>query len=63
MISTFVGLAIGYGLDSLLNTSPYLTLIFLVLGILTGFIELFRIVKKIEDREERTEDRNEGPRT
>jgi ATP synthase protein I len=46
VVSTFVGLAIGYGLDSLFNTSPWLTVIFLVLGIVAGFRELFRLAKK-----------------
>ena len=46
VLSTFVGLAIGYGLDSLFHTSPWLTLIFLLLGIISGFRELFRVAKK-----------------
>ena len=46
VLSTFVGLAIGYGLDSLFHTSPWLTIIFLILGIITGFRELIRIAKK-----------------
>ncbi len=46
VLSTFVGLAMGYGLDSLFNTSPWLTLIFLILGIIAGFRELFRMARK-----------------
>ena len=46
VLSTFVGLAIGYGLDSLFHSSPWLTIIFLIIGIITGFLELFRIAKK-----------------
>ena len=46
VLSTFVGLAIGYGLDSLFNTSPWLTLIFLILGIIAGFRELLRIANR-----------------
>lgn len=42
VVSTFVGLAIGYGFDKLFGTSPWLTLIFLLLGIVSGFIQLFR---------------------
>lgn len=48
VISTFVGLAIGYGLDKLLGTSPYLTFIFLIIGIISGFRELIRVAKKQE---------------
>lgn len=46
VLSTFVGLAMGYGLDSLFNTSPWLTIIFLLLGIIAGFRELFRMARK-----------------
>ena len=46
VLSTFVGLAIGYGLDKLFHSSPWLTIIFLILGIITGFRELMRIAKK-----------------
>jgi ATP synthase protein I len=49
VISTFVGLAIGYGLDKLFGTSPYLTVIFLIIGIIAGFRELIRIAKKQEE--------------
>ncbi|PKL52470.1 MAG: hypothetical protein CVV37_01120 [Nitrospira bacterium HGW-Nitrospira-1] len=46
VLSTFVGLAIGYGLDSLFHSSPWLTIIFLILGIIAGFRELLRMAKK-----------------
>jgi ATP synthase protein I len=46
VLSTFVGLAIGYGLDSLFHSSPWLTIIFLILGIIAGFRELLRLAKK-----------------
>lgn len=53
VISTFVGLAIGYFLDKFLGTKPWLTLIFLLLGIVSGFRDLIRIAinesKKDED--------------
>ncbi len=44
--ATFIGLAIGYGLDALFNTSPWLTIIFLILGIIAGFRELYRLAQK-----------------
>lgn len=49
VISTFVGLAMGYGLDRLFGTSPWLTVIFLVLGIVSGFRDLYRLAKKQGD--------------
>jgi ATP synthase protein I len=44
--ATFVGLAMGYFLDSLLGTSPWMKIVFLVLGIIAGFIGLFRFARK-----------------
>jgi ATP synthase protein I len=42
VVSTFVGFAIGWGLDKLFGTS-FIKIIFLVLGIIAGFIHLFRV--------------------
>lgn len=46
VVSTFAGFLIGYGLDSLFHTSPWLTFIFLIIGIISGFRELLRIARK-----------------
>ena len=46
VISTFVGLALGYGIDRLFNTSPWFTIIFLILGIVSGFRELVRLARR-----------------
>ncbi|MGQ9570758.1 MAG: AtpZ/AtpI family protein [Thermodesulfovibrionales bacterium] len=53
VISTFIGLAIGYALDKYvlekwigIKTFPWLTIIFLILGIVSGFRDLFRIASK-----------------
>jgi len=40
--ATAIGLAIGYGLDGWIGTSPWLTLVFTLFGIAAGFINLFR---------------------
>lgn len=45
-VSIFVGFGMGYGLDLLLGTSPWLTIIFFVFGIIAGFMELVRVVRK-----------------
>ena len=47
-----IGVAIGYFLDRFLHTSPWLTLIFLILGVIAGFRSLFSVMKTVE-REER----------
>lgn len=44
VISTVLGLWGGYVLDGWLGTSPWLTLIGLLLGIAAGFVNLFRAV-------------------
>lgn len=47
VFSTFIGLAIGYGLDKLFKvTFPWLTIIFLILGIVSGFRDLLRLARK-----------------
>ncbi|MEI8189153.1 MAG: AtpZ/AtpI family protein [candidate division NC10 bacterium] len=40
--ATAIGLAIGYGLDGWLGTSPWMTMIFTLFGIAAGFLNLFR---------------------
>lgn len=44
--SIAVGLFFGYFLDKKLGTAPWLLLIFTVLGIASGLISLFRVIKK-----------------
>ncbi len=45
--SIIVGAFIGYGLDKIFLTKPVFFIIFLVLGIITGFYSLFKTVKKL----------------
>ena len=44
----FAGYLIGYWLDKKFGTT-YLYLVFMVLGIIAGFIQIFRFLKKHED--------------
>jgi ATP synthase protein I len=46
VVATVLGLAGGYYLDGWLGTSPWLTLIGLLLGIAAGFVNLFRTVNR-----------------
>jgi ATP synthase protein I len=46
VFSTFIGLAIGLWLDRVLHTRPYLTILFLLLGIAAGFVNIFRSVRR-----------------
>ncbi len=50
VFSTFIGLAIGLLLDKLFKTSPWLTIIFLILGIVSGFRDLLRMARKQDER-------------
>ena len=45
--SIIVGALIGYGVDKIFSTKPVFFIIFLVLGIVTGFYSLFKTVKKL----------------
>jgi ATP synthase protein I len=44
--SIAVGLAIGYLFDRWFKTEPYLLLIWLVFGIISGLLNLFRGIRK-----------------
>jgi ATP synthase protein I len=45
--SIAVGLFMGYFLDKLLGTDPWLLIIFTLLGVASGFLSLFRGLKKL----------------
>ena len=49
VVSTFVGLAIGLYLDGLYETKPWLTIFFLIVGIIAGFKNIFLEIKKIDN--------------
>jgi F0F1-type ATP synthase assembly protein I len=48
--SIVVGFAIGYFLDQLFKTSPYLLIIFTLYGIAAGFVNLIKISKQNGNR-------------
>jgi ATP synthase protein I len=49
VIATVIGLYIGLKLDGWLGTSPWFTAVFLLLGIIAGFRNLFLHVKRSQD--------------
>ncbi len=56
VFSTFIGLAIGYFLDKLFKvTYPWLTIIFLILGIVSGFRDLVRLARRQDDGPDNTD--------
>lgn len=46
VIATFAGLYIGIYLDKLFSTKPWLTIIFLIIGIAAGFRNIYVLIKK-----------------
>jgi ATP synthase protein I len=49
VFATVVGLYIGLKLDEWLGTSPWLTALFLLIGIIAGFRNLFVYAKKSQE--------------
>lgn len=48
VLCIIAGAVAGYFLDSFFGTFPYLSLVFFVLGIISGFREVFRIARKAD---------------
>jgi ATP synthase protein I len=51
--SPFIGIFIGLVLDSWLGTSPYLAVIFLILGVVAGFNNYYRFIKRQQEEDKR----------
>jgi ATP synthase protein I len=49
VFATVIGLFVGHWLDVRFGTTPWLTALFLLLGIIAGFRNLFVHVKKSQD--------------
>ncbi len=62
--ASFIGLFIGIYLDKWLGTSPWMTLIWLGIGIVSGFRNIFiltrRALRDIEQNEEQDQ-KDDGP--
>ncbi|MEK7688668.1 MAG: AtpZ/AtpI family protein [Deltaproteobacteria bacterium] len=46
VVATFVGLYIGVYLDRVFSTDPWFTIIFLIIGIIAGFRNIYTLIKK-----------------
>ncbi|HMK44770.1 MAG TPA: AtpZ/AtpI family protein [Dissulfurispiraceae bacterium] len=60
VLCIIAGALVGYGLDHVVGSFPYLSLIFFVLGIVAGFREVFRIARK-SDRDSNGSDDSPHP--
>jgi ATP synthase protein I len=47
-LSVAVGAIIGYYLDKWLRTEPWLLIVFLIFGAISGFRSLYRALKRLE---------------
>lgn len=45
-LAIFIGLFIGLGLDRLFDTTPVFMFIFLCIGILAGFNNIYKVIKR-----------------
>jgi ATP synthase protein I len=54
-VSLAIGLAFGYFLDRFFHTSPLLTIIFMIFGIVAGMKRLYTLWKKMEQDDERND--------
>lgn len=57
--ATLIGLAMGVYLDKWLNTRPWMTVSFLVLGIVAGFRNIYILTER-ELRRQQSEGRNDS---
>lgn len=46
--ATLAGYAVGWAVDRWLGTKPVLSVVFTVLGLVAGFLELFRMIGRAE---------------
>jgi ATP synthase protein I len=52
-----IGIGIGYFLDRFFHTSPYLTIIFMIFGVIAAMKTIFQLMKKIEKENERNKNK------
>jgi ATP synthase protein I len=52
-----IGIGIGYFLDRYFGTSPYLTIIFMIFGIIAALKTIYQLMKKLEREDERNKNK------
>jgi ATP synthase protein I len=55
-----IGLAMGYHLDKWLGTSPWLTLLFLLFGVIAGFRNIYILTARELKRQQQENDKQEN---
>lgn len=61
VFATFIGLATGLYLDSKLNTSPWLTILFLIIGIAAGFNKAIQVAIREAKKKGNNGTKNNSP--
>jgi len=49
LLCTFIGYAMGQYLDKWIHSAPVFTIVFLILGVIAGFLNAFRTIIKDTD--------------
>jgi len=52
-----IGIGIGYFLDRYFHTAPYLTIIFMIFGIIAAMKTIYQLMKKLEKENERNKNK------
>jgi ATP synthase protein I len=52
-----IGIGMGYYLDKYFKTSPYLTIIFMIFGIIASMKVIYTLMKKLEKENERNKNK------
>jgi ATP synthase protein I len=60
VVATLIGLTLGHYLDRWLETTPWLTLVFLFLGIAAGFRNIFILTRRELRRQQEEEGDGQG---
>jgi ATP synthase protein I len=60
--SCLIGLAMGYYLDKWLETSPWMTLVFLGFGIASGFRNVYILTERELSRQQREDEKDQQGR-
>jgi len=55
VVAVFVGVGIGWFLDRLLGTEPWLLVLFFLLGAVAGFMNVIRVANRMNTKSEDTE--------
>ena len=49
ILCTFIGFGVGYLIDKAAHTQPVFSIVFLILGVIAGFINVYRTITKNSD--------------